>query len=69
VVEEGGLLCVLLGTELAAKKARGFGVAQARQNTRLVVRLQAQVGHQVLLILIKLNGLKLNYKLIQSLTD
>jgi hypothetical protein len=64
VVKEGGLLCVLLGTKLAAEKARGFGVAQARQNTRLVVRLQPQVGHQVLLALIKLTGLKLN----QSLT-
>jgi|688.fasta_scaffold358127_1 hypothetical protein len=43
---------MLLGTELAAEEARGFGVAQARQNTRLIVRLQAQVGHQVLLALI-----------------
>ncbi len=48
---------MLLGTELAAEKSRGFGVAQARQNTRLVVRLQAKVGHQVLLALIKLTGL------------
>jgi hypothetical protein len=58
VVQEGCLVCELFGTELAAKKTRGFGVAQARQNTRLVVRLQPQVGHQVLLALI--DQVKLN---------